>query len=85
MEKFVYLVIGWLLGVAFGVLSAWMKLKKLGVSGQNPAKSGHVVCGACQSVITERPSNVVLTGTEAFRYYRCLQCGTTVVSKMPDD
>lgn len=85
MEKFVYLVIGWVLGLSFGVFYALREMRKRGAPGQNPAKSGHVVCGGCLSVITGPPSNVVLTGTEAFRYYRCLQCGTTVISKMPED
>jgi len=79
MEKIVYLVIGLLLGTAFGVLITWMKMRQLQAIRPNPA-SDFVTCSACRSPILGPPLHVVVTDNDAFRYYKCPQCGTAVTT-----
>lgn len=45
----------------------------------NPAK-GEVICGACNSPILGPPLRVVITDNDAFRYYKCPQCGSAMTA-----
>ena len=76
---------GVVVGMVIGIWVTWTAYKdarkEIGqVTGQ---VTGQLKCGACGSPIIDTPSHVVLTGTEAFRYYRCSQCGTTVTVPLP--
>lgn len=79
MENLVYLVVGLLIGGAFGVTVGWALWRKIPAIRPNPAKD-QVVCGACRSPIMEPPLKVVLTDTASFRYFKCRQCGTDVTA-----
>lgn len=82
MENLVYLVVGLLIGVAFGVTVGWALWRKIPAIRPNLV-SDQVVCGACRSPILGPPLKVVLTDHDAFKVFRCNQCGTVVTSPLP--
>ena len=79
MENLVYLVVGLIIGLAFGVTIGWALWRNKDTIRPNPAKD-YVICGACQNPILEPPLKVVITDTTAFRYFKCRQCGTDVTA-----
>jgi len=81
MENLVYLVVGLMIGVAFGITVGWALWKNRDTIRPNPA-SDHVVCSACRSPILGPPLKVVITDNDAFRYFKCRQCGTDVTARL---
>ena len=79
MENLVYLVVGLLIGGAFGITVGWALWKNRDTIRTNPAKD-QVVCGACRNPILEPPLKVVITDNVSFRYFKCRQCGTVVTA-----
>lgn len=82
MENLLYLAVGLLLGSVIGLLLGMIIWKKPATIRPKPV-SDQVTCGACRSPILVPPLRVVLTDNDAFRYFKCPQCGTAVTAPLP--
>jgi hypothetical protein len=78
--------LGALVGFVAGVWTTWSAYKAAKKEvGITAAPSGQLSCGACGSPIMDAPSHVVVTATEAFRYYKCKQCATVLTVALPTE